>query len=126
MNTLKNRVGVFFVIQNELLLHTCTLEEALADKGFLVYPASYEKVWKEHYHRLYHVRYNFFPRGRIAYSVEFEYYLIYHGRCSQNQAVEIGKSYPEGSYQLVYDPSCRCHRCRPPRNLLHRFLRQRL
>jgi len=128
-NTLDDRVGIFFVADGEILLHTCSLAEAKAKDGpkdgLLIYPESHEQVWTRRHVENYGVEYDYFPRGRIVYVREHDYFVLYHNECSRQAALEIHSRYRTKRCQLAYDLSYRCHQCRSKRSSVWQRLRRR-
>lgn len=125
MDSLDSKVGIFFVIANDdVLLHTCTLKEAVPKDGLLIYPHSHEQVWNSFHRAVYGVDYDYFPRGRIVYVDEHDYFILYFNQCAQRAAVELHGRYREKRCQLAYDQSYRCHLCRPPGSRVLRRIRR--
>lgn len=93
-DSLNNHVGLFFVVRSDLLLHSCTLNEAEPYGDFLNYALSHDKVWREHYQIKYCVDFDYFPRGRIIYNKEKQLYLLYYDGCIEKEA----KKYKVGSW----------------------------
>ncbi len=123
---LDNRVGIFFLVEGNTLLHTCMLDEAKSEGGLLVYPDSHEDVWNRYHKGRYGEDYDYFPRGRIVYCEEYDYFLLYYNHCSRHIIPELHSRYRTKNCQLAYDLSYRCHQCRPKRSSgLCRWLRRR-
>lgn len=108
---LENRVGLFFVVNEELLLHSCTLEEAELYGIFANYPLSHDKVWRTKYQRKFGVDFDYFPRGRIVYNKEKQLYLLYYDSCIEEEAKQMQKLFPEGRCILSRDEHYQCHSC---------------
>lgn len=77
-DSIDNQVGLFFIVQNDLLLHSCMLDEGESYGDFLNYPLSHDKVWQEYYQKKYHVDFDYYPRGRIIYNKREQRYVLYY------------------------------------------------
>lgn len=111
--SLEGRVGLFFLAEGNLLLHTCALEEAAAYGDFLNYPLSHDAVWLKHYQKKYEVDFDCYPRGRIIYHAVKKEYLLYYDRCMAEKANEMAECFGESTVLLVQDEHYQCHGCNP-------------
>lgn len=111
VTSLINKVGIFFVVPNNILLHTCSLEKAQKYGSFLNYPLSHEAVWERLYLRKYHTDFDFYPRGRIIYDLSDQTYRIFHDGCIEHAAKELAAAYQAGHAILLRDEHYQCHGC---------------
>ena len=112
-DTLVGYVGLFFVVCDELLVHTCATVAGECFGDFVNYPDSHDDVWQSEYFRKYNVDYDYFPRGRMIYNKTTGIYLIYHDQCAEEAAKSIGSHYPKGKCVLALDEHYQCHKCNP-------------
>lgn len=110
-DTLDNHVGLFFVVHNELLLHSCTLNDAEKYGDFLNYPFSHEKVWLSHYKNKHRVDFDYFPRGRIVYNRVKQQSILYYDGCIKSEAKKIQSLFPSKTCIIARDEHYQCHKC---------------
>ena len=83
-------VGIFFVVNDKILLHRCPLDEARKNGDLLVYPYSHKETWNKFYiNKLYDVDFDFFPRGRIIYKPNDNTFTIYYDKCLEGKLTEL-------------------------------------
>lgn len=104
-------VGLFFVVNNKLLMHSCSLKEAELYGDFLNYPRSHMEIWDENYYRKYGVDFDFYPRGRIIYNINEETYYIYYDKCIEKNIQDLGIIPKDKKVKLLYDFHYKCHKC---------------
>ena len=109
--SLDGRVGLFFVVNGLLLLHTCTFEEAESNGDFLNYPDSHDNIWQNNYTHIYQVDFDYCPRGRIVYNRVKNHYLLYHDNCIADDAESLQRRYPDGKCTLMLDEHYQCRKC---------------
>jgi len=107
------RVGLFFVVDGQILLYSCPLDEAVRYGEFLDYPFSHDAVWRRALRGKYGVDFDYYPRGRIIYNMPAHRYTVYHDRCCQLAARLIVRDYPKGIADSAHDEHYQCHRCNP-------------
>lgn len=76
-----NFVGLFFVINGRVLLHSLSIAQAEAYGEFLIYPYSHMEIWDRHYIRKYNVDFDYYPRGRIVYHRNKREFWVYRDSC---------------------------------------------
>ena len=99
-------VGLFFVVRDKLLLHKVQLEDAEKYGDFLNYPESHFDIWEKNYEKLYHVDFDYFPRGRIVYNTKENTFYIYYDKCLEGKLDELIQDF-EGENDFHYQ----CHKC---------------
>ncbi|NLO08605.1 MAG: hypothetical protein GX129_01890 [Clostridiales bacterium] len=110
-NILDNQVGLFFVVHDEFLLHSCILDEAEPYGDFLNYPLSHDKVWSKYYLKKYHVDFDYFPRGRIVYNKVKDSYILYYDECIEDEVNEIKRLFLDKECIIAIDEHYQCHNC---------------
>ena len=110
-NPLEGHVGLFFLANGKLLLHTCTLSDGEAYGNFINYPESHDTVWQREYARHYGVDFDYFPRGRIIFNRAKSMYLLYHDPCITDEANTLCERYPMGKCVTGLDEHYQCHMC---------------
>ncbi len=104
-------VGLFFVVNNKVLLHKCELSEAEKYGDFLNYPESHMQIWDKLYYKKYKVDFDYFPRGRIIYNIKDETYYIYYDKCIEENIKELNIIPQNENYKLLRDFHYQCHKC---------------
>jgi len=107
-----NQVCLFFYINGKFLVHGCDLEDAEHYGDFLVYSDSHFEVWEKHYAKRYHVDFDYFPRGRVAYRKTDGVFQILYDKCLDAVIQEFAKGYT-APVTLGYDEHYQCHKCNP-------------
>lgn len=102
-------VGIFFVVNGHILLHTCAHAQAEQYGVFLNYSLSHDEVWRKEYQRHYGVAFDYYPRGRILYDQERHITRIFYDRCIEAEAQKISENYD--SFELLLDEHYQCHQC---------------
>lgn len=113
MQSLHGKVGLFFVADGRLLLHTCTLDNAERYGDFVNYPESHDEVWQREYAAKFGVDFDYYPRGRIVYNRTAEVYRLYHDPCVADTAELLRRLYPEGKCTAALDEHYQCRNCNP-------------
>ena len=109
--SLDGRVGLFFVVDGELMLHICDLSDGEANGDFINFPESHDAVWQREYYAKHQVDFDYFPRGRIIYNRATSVYKLFYDSCTDITADEIYFCYPEGRCEAHLDEYYRCHKC---------------
>ena len=109
--SLAGKVGLFFLANNNLLLHTCALSEAQPYGIFLNYPYSHDLIWRKHYQQTYHVDFDYWPRGRIIYNTATQTYSLFYDACMADTAQEMAKAFDHEKVLMMRDEHYQCHRC---------------
>jgi hypothetical protein len=109
--SLNGYVGLFFVADDGLLLHACSLAAGEPYGDFVNYTESHDAVWRREYFNKYHVDFDYFPRGRIIYNRVADKYKIFYDACANIEANEIYARYTEGSCGAYLDEHYKCHKC---------------
>ena len=110
-DSLEARIGLFFVMNGKLLLHTCPLADGELYGDFINYLESHDAVWRRVYYRKYRVDFDYFPRGRIIFNRATKLYLLYHDPCIANEAEALRGRFPEGKCVIGLDEHYQCHKC---------------
>ncbi len=111
MESLAGRVGLFFAMKERIILYACPFERAVRYGDFLNYPYSHDAVWEKLQRAKYGVNYDYYPRGRVIYSVAADKYHIYHDRCCEKAARLIGNRYAPKAVEYRLDEHYQCHTC---------------
>ena len=104
-------VGLFFVVNNKLLLHSCTLEEAEKYGDFLNFPESHMQIWDKYYYNKYKVDFDYFPRGRIIYNIKENVYYIYYDKCLENSIRKMNLIKENKNVKYLRDLHYKCSKC---------------
>lgn len=104
-------IGLFFYVDGEFLLSTCSLHEAEKYGDFLNYPDSHDNIWQMKYATKYMVDFDYFPRGRIVYRISDATYLIYFDNCLIDIIDKIPSVLSLDNYMLCQDEHYQCHNC---------------
>lgn len=110
-NSFDNKVGLFFIVNNEFLFHGCLLNEAEPYGDFLNYTFSHDEIWMMHYQKKYHVDFDYYPRGRIVYNKAKQHYIIYYDVCIENEAIDMQGRFTDNICQISRDEHYQCHKC---------------
>lgn len=108
---LQNQVCLFFYVNGRFLIHGCTLDEAEEYGDFLIYPGGHFDIWDKEYANRYHVDYDYFPRGRVAYNRVKQEFQILFDRCIADKMPQFAEERYTTAYTLGLDAHYRCHRC---------------
>ena len=103
-------VRLFFVVNGKFLIHSCKKENGEKYGDFINYPQSHMEVWDKYYYKKYHVDFDYFPRGRVVYTIKEDKYYIYHDRCIKDLSSIIGKESTE-QLEIREDFHYQCHTC---------------
>jgi len=109
--TLNSHIGLFFMVNGKLLLHTCTLSDGEVYGDFINYPESHYTIWQCEYAHIYGVDFDFFPRGRVIFNRVKNIYLLYHDLCIATEADALRERYPVGKCVTGLDEHYKCHMC---------------
>lgn len=104
-------VGLFFVVNNKLLLHSCSLEKAEKYGDFLNFPESHMQIWDKFYYNKYKVDFDYFPRGRIIYNIKENTYYIYYDKCLENSIREMNLIKQNENVKYLRDIHYKCSKC---------------
>lgn len=110
-DSLDNQVGLFFIVCNDLLLHSCEFAESEPYGDFLNYPLSHDEIWRGNYQKKYHVDFDYYPRGRIVYNKSEQRYILYYDGCIENEAKELQNRFSDIACQISRDEHYQCHKC---------------
>lgn len=109
--SLDGLVGIYFIANDALLLHTCSLEDGEAYGDFINYPDSHDTIWQRDYYRRYHFDFDYFPRGRIIYNKLKNRYMLFYDACVISEAETLRNRYPKGKCIVELDEHYQCHMC---------------
>ena len=104
-------VGIFFVVNHQVLLHKCELAEAEKYGDFLNYPESHMEIWDKYYCKKYRVDFDYYPRGRIIYNLKEKIYYIYYDKCLKEELKKLGIIPQNTKVKLLTDYHYKCHTC---------------
>ena len=109
--SLDGRVGLFFVIDGELMLHICDLSDGEQYGDFINFPESHDAVWQREYSKKHQVDYDYYPRGCIIYNRLTGIYKIFYDSCVDATADELYLCYPDGRCEAHLDEHYQCCMC---------------
>lgn len=104
-------VGIFFVADGELLLHTCPLECGEQYGDFVNFKDSHMSVWDKNYRHKYKVDFDYYPRGRIVYRKTDDTFLIYKDKCIGDLFDKTLIDTCKGRCVFAEDEHYSCHKC---------------
>ena len=109
-------VGLFFFVNDNFAFSGCPLAKAEKYGDFLIYPESHLDVWDRYECLSYtknkiRVDYDYYPRGRVVYSITDETFIIYYDKCIEKEMYRITEEYKNCKYILKLDEHYCCHRC---------------
>ena len=104
-------VGIFFIVNNQVLLHKCELKEAEKYGDFLNYPESHMEIWDKYYYKKYKVDFDYFPRGRIIYNTKEQTYYIYYDKCLKETIKQLDFIPKNEKIKFLTDFHYKCHKC---------------
>ncbi len=104
-------VGIFFVADGELLLHTCPLEYGERYGNFVNFKDSHMSVWDKSYRQKYKVDFDYYPRGRIVYRKTDDTFLIYKDKCIGDLFDKTLIAACKGRCIFEQDEHYSCHKC---------------
>lgn len=107
----QNQVCLFFYVNGQFLVHGCELENAEKYGDFLIYPGGHYDIWERHYAKRYHVDYDYFPRGRVAYNNVKQEFQILFDHCIEDRMPQFAKEHYSGAFSLGFDEHYQCHKC---------------
>ncbi|MEG0711229.1 MAG: hypothetical protein RR448_03170 [Niameybacter sp.] len=107
------QIGAFFC-QDEIL--TKQYETLAGTKQGVFYnpPEGHDRVWRNEFEKKYEEKYDFWPRGRVAYNTNSKQYVIYHDPClKQIQLNQVRECFgiDEEEVRFVVDEYYSCHVC---------------
>ena len=59
--SLVGRIGLFFVVYGELMLHICDISDGERNGDFINFLDSHDAVWQREYYAKYQVDFDYFP-----------------------------------------------------------------
>ena len=107
----QNQVCLFFYVDGQFLIHGCDLADAENYGDFLICPDSHFEIWENHYALQYHVDFDFYPRGRVAYHKSSQTFQILYDRCIGSEIQHFAETHYSGTVSLGYDKHYQCHSC---------------
>ena len=103
--------ALFFLVNGELLLHRCSLNDAEPYGIFLNFPYSHYDIWNDNYEQKYGVEYDYYPRGRVVYRKSDNTYIIYYDKCMEQYVDIVKNKYLGEKIEIGYDEHYQCHIC---------------
>ena len=112
-NTSDGHVGLFFVADGKMLLHTCTLSDGETYSDFINYPESHDAVWQREYAHKYGVDFDYYPRGRVVFNRTTGIYTLYQDPCIGDSGIQIRLRIcpPPNRCKRELDEHYQCHMC---------------
>jgi len=117
-------VGPFFTVKGCLFYAAVSLENAEKYGDFLINPLSHDEIWEKSLAGIFHVDYDYYPRGRVVYNKAEDKYVIYTDRCADERPNEDALPYlnwtdaikavyglTQVSCVTAYDEHYQCHHC---------------
>ena len=103
--------ALFFFVNGDLILHSCSVAEGEDYGDFVNYPHSHFEIWEQNYQTKFNVDFDYFPRGRVVYRKSDDIYLIYYDKCMEPFMEQIIRKYEGVKFSLGYDEHYQCHNC---------------
>lgn len=126
-NRIKNEsrtteVGIFWLINNELYFDGTPIREAESYGDFLVHTEDHFNYWEDHlssknspiYLLAKNKDYDYYPRGRVVYSIKDDKYYVYVDKCIKEDKIkEIVKlmHFPKDKVKILNDHHYQCSVC---------------
>ncbi len=118
-------IGIIYCINGEILIDSTPLNKAEKTVDFIDHPRSHHEFWEALQeasiseaiiHELTRRDYDYYPRGRVLYSINNDMFIIYLDKCIINRkdlVEEIVKrmNLPEGKYKVMPDFHYQCAIC---------------
>ena len=108
---LQDQACVFFYVNGQFLIHGCDLEHAEKYGDFLICPDSHFDIWDRYYAGRYHVEYDYYPRGRVAYDQVRQEFRILYDRCIADKMRQFAQERYTGAVSFGLDEHYRCRKC---------------
>lgn len=103
--------GLFYYIDDIILIHCCALDKAEDSGEFLNLPKSHYEIWEKYYAAEYHVDFDYYPRGRVVYRKADQAFLIYYDRCLKNIIQRLAYQFEGQKAEYHLDEHYQCHMC---------------
>ncbi len=103
----RKEVGIFWVVEQKVLIHTCSYSAALRDEDILVYPLNHQDIWTKAYKSEYRVAYNYYPRGSIQFDNVRNVTRILYDINAAFQAIKLSHNYAD--VELIAEESYESH-----------------
>ena len=91
----QENVGIFWIVNDHLWIHTCNYQAAKHEGDFLHYPLSHQEVWQQAYHAEYPVDYDFYPRGSIQFDDRRCVTQIYYDEVISGHSISLSHNYAD-------------------------------
>lgn len=121
--SLSPQVGIFWVIQDDLYMDTTPIEEAeLYGGDFKVHPVGHYEYWEEQLSSPSSIipenarsrDYDYYPRGRVVYSIDQASFILYRDRCISDEMVSLIiylLGLPVSAVTVLSDTHYQCSTC---------------
>ena len=118
-------VGIIYCVNGELLIDSTPLNEAEKTVDFIDHPRAHNEFWEALQevsisegimHGITERDYDYYPRGRVLYSINEEQFFVYLDRCLIDRKDLIEKivkhmNLPDGRYKVMPDFHYQCAIC---------------
>lgn len=82
------KVGLFFYVNEALLVDLVDIGYAQLYGEFKIGKNSHDKVWDEKYYKIYKKPYDYFPRGRVVYKYKENKFVLYADKCIDDNGIK--------------------------------------
>ncbi len=113
------RVGIFWVVEDQLIIDSVPVSEASEIDGKRDHDASHWNHWErvcDSQKNLSQFSYDHFPRGRVIYDAKADRFNIFADKCILKNTYTLGRLHhamhlPESKTRPNSDAHYRCHKC---------------
>lgn len=108
-------IGVFFLVNGEIVTHMYEKNEGKQQGVIFNPPEGHDRVWRNEFKDIYKQKYDFWPIGRVSYNINSRQYVIYHDQCIAQDILEkISQIFqlPKDAVRYVVDDYYSCEACR--------------
>lgn len=84
-----SRVGLFFYVNENLLLDFVEIDKAIEYGDCLIGATSHYDIWENQYFYKLHRSYDYYPRGRVVYNKKENLYIIYADKCIDEKGIML-------------------------------------
>lgn len=107
------QIGVFFCLE-DILTKQYNIQEGIRQGILYNPPEGHDRVWRKQFEETYKEKYDFWPRGRVAYNTNSRQYIIYYDKClTQDTLDQVRKLFgiDENQVRYIIDEYYSCHIC---------------
>ncbi|MDA3733091.1 hypothetical protein PBV87_16565 [Niameybacter massiliensis] len=108
------QIGVFFCQQDDILTKKYDRQQGTIQGVFYNPPEGHDRVWRNEFEAKFNEKYDFWPRGRVAYNTNSKQYVIYYDKCLKEDVLDkVRQSFEIESNEVrfVVDEYYSCNAC---------------